>query len=307
MKKLTKTQSGLIAIGIYFFLLILILIYFSSDRPQEQEVKINNGTVVSVDVGSGVAPSTRGVQTPIPNGAMVDTGMLRSSRVIPRPDNSVYREMDSDRGIFQSVQDMVSSSQPPVESSVVEKVVESTPKVTPKEPTKVKVQEEPSKNLFDKVQTKEPVTQKKEESKSKYDESPDFEPSIRPRQESGSSSAVDKINQSREQSVASNALAGANSSGGSNGDSNFGEYVQSIKVKLSALPLSQGCNNGENATIRFTIYNSGKFDFAILNSSANPECQKELVASLNQLKRMGGFKSHDSNSPHTGNVNYHFN
>ncbi|KIM04605.1 MAG: hypothetical protein KN64_06970 [Sulfurovum sp. AS07-7] len=305
MKKLTKTQSGLIAIGIYFFLFIVILIYYSGHKKTQEEAKINNGSVISVDVGNGVLPSSRGIQTPPPDGSMIDATQLRSTRVIPAPRNSVYNELDRERGVFQSVQDIVESSTPKSEPIVVEKPIsvpkETLPvKVVPKETTV-----ESSKNVFDEVKVKSPSTPKEQESK--YDESPNFEPSIRQRENSGGASATDKINKARGESTNFASSSSGTSGSSGQGGSDFGAYVQSIKVKLNELPISDGCNNGEKATIRFTIYNSGKFDFDIVNSSASLECKKELVASLNQLKRIGGFKPHDGNSAHTGNVNYHFN
>ena len=262
MNKFSTYISGIIAVGIYVFILLILVFYFNthSSKKAIHYVKKNEDrirvTMAAPKNKSKTKQKEPTIKKVVPKKKPVKK-VVKKPKPNPKPKETVKKQKDTRKKI--------------IKEKVVKKVKNKPKKIVKKPPPK-KVNK--PKDLFANVSSS-----KKPKNKIKVTTKP-----IKPKK----NNLIKVSNKASASDLVSSSLKIQKSS--DRGVENA--YFALVEERLKGWP-AQSEYAGEEAKVWFKIKSDGKFIFKVITGSSNPNFNEGLIAYLEQLQKFG-FGPHKS-------------
>jgi len=266
LEKSPKIITGIIAFLIYFILVGLVIYYFNTksiDKPKHYVKKNEHRIQVSLSR----AKSSKKIKN-------------KSSKKLKSKTEPIHKVISSKK--IKPPKISKPTAKKKIKKKIIkEKIVKKTikkkekklkkisKKIIKKEEKKVvKVKKVKTADLFTKIKTKNNVQHKKKEKPKKHI------PMVKQKlTKKRSSSASDHIrNILKKQTMKDKGIENA--------------YFSKVQALLETWP-AQSEFAGQKAIVRISVKPTGKFDFKVQTESNNMQFNKELIAFLKQLQRLG--------------------
>ena len=336
MVNLLKILSAIIAILIYFLILLVVLYAYNRHAQKAKHyVEKNSNRVTVTLVNSDVTVLNRSdkenkpksiklphVVTPHPVKSSLTPTKPLERHTLPKKSKTIKQELDKKREEAQKVKEELlakkraKEAKARAEAKAKEEAKRRAKEAKAKEEAKRRAKEakarEEAKRRAKEAKAKEEAKRRAKEAKARE------ERAKKKRQEQARReranlfdglklpSATPPKNQVHHRSSAMDRIANTQQHGSPSDKNRDKGVVDAYRAKVEKQLRNWSAQSeykGHSATIKLIIYRSGDFRYTILRSSS-PALTQGLKAFLNRLKRMGGLGRHHAAHPYEFNVTF---